>query len=113
MRSRMRSSTCPVHELRTPRCATCSQTESKFLQATKGFQAGKQVMTDEEYDQLKKELRKKGSKVTAQARFLPALSSHECNNARLRRCSQPATGHPPRQQNRCTLRVSRGMSCAW
>ena len=50
--------------------AVCSATESKFLQATKGFQAGKQVMTDEEYDQLKKELRKKGSKVTAQARSL-------------------------------------------
>ena len=50
-----------------PRAAVRSATESRFLQATKGFQAGKQVMTDEEYDQLKKELRKKGSKVTAQA----------------------------------------------
>ena len=53
-----------------------SSTESKFLQASKAFQVGKSIMPDDEFDQLKKELRKKGSKVTAQAcRVVPLLSN--------------------------------------
>ncbi len=52
-----------------------SSTESKFLQASKAFQVGKSIMPDDEYDQLKKELRKKGSKVTAQARLIAPLLS--------------------------------------
>ena len=52
-----------------------SSTESKFLQASKAFQVGKSIMPDDEYDRLKKELRKKGSKVTAQARCVPPLLS--------------------------------------
>ncbi len=52
----------------------CSSTESKFLQASKAFQVGKTIMPDDEYDQLKKELRKKGSKVTAQAMRASAVT---------------------------------------
>jgi len=46
--------------------AVLSSTESKFLQASKAFAAGKPIMDDETYDQLKRDLKRKGSKVTAQ-----------------------------------------------
>ena len=71
-------------------------------------------MTDEEYDQLKKELRKKGSKVTAQARFSAMLSIgihamvHACAGAHSRR-----QGIHLVNGNRCTPGGSRGLSCAW
>ena len=44
----------------------CSTTESKFMQASKAFAAGKTILNDQEYDELKNELKAKGSKVTAQ-----------------------------------------------
>jgi len=46
--------------------AVLSSTEKKFLEASKAFAAGKSIMDDEAYDQLKKELKRKGSIVTAQ-----------------------------------------------
>ena len=50
----------------------CSTTEQRFLEATMAYQAGKPIVTDEEYDQLKRELRNKNSMVVQQVRiFLP------------------------------------------
>ena len=45
-----------------------STTEQKFLEASLAYQAGKSIVTDEEYDRLKSELRKKNSKVVQQVR---------------------------------------------
>ena len=40
------------------------------MEATMAYQAGKPIVTDEEYDQLKRELRNKNSMVTQQVRIL-------------------------------------------
>lgn len=43
-----------------------STTEQKFLEASLAYQAGKPMVSDEEYDQLKAQLRKKNSVVVQQ-----------------------------------------------
>ncbi len=47
-------------------CWGCSSTEQRFLEASLAFQAGKSIVSDEEYDSLKDQLRKKNSKVVQQ-----------------------------------------------
>ncbi len=44
----------------------CSSTEQRFLEASLAFQAGKPIVSDEEYDVLKDSLRKKNSIVVQQ-----------------------------------------------
>jgi hypothetical protein len=46
--------------------AVLSSTEQRFMEATLAYNAGKPIMSNEEYDQLKKALRKEGSVVTFQ-----------------------------------------------
>ena len=48
-------------------CLCCSGTEQKFMQASMAAAAGKPMMSDEEYDGLKAELRNKNSRVVQQA----------------------------------------------
>ena len=52
-------------------CCECSSTEQRFLEASLAFQAGKPIVSDEEYDTLKDQLRKKNSKVVQQVPLLP------------------------------------------
>ena len=51
----------------------CSTVEQKFMEATLAYQAGKPIVSDEEYDNLKRELRNKGSKVVQQVQLHFAL----------------------------------------
>ena len=46
----------------------CSVVEQRFLEATMAYQAGKPIVSDEEYDQLKRQLRNKNSMVVQQVR---------------------------------------------
>lgn len=45
----------------------CSGTEQRFMQASMAAAAGKPMMSDEEYDDLKAQLRNKNSRVVQQA----------------------------------------------
>ncbi len=47
-------------------CMACSSTEQRFLEASLAFQAGKPIVSDEQYDALKDSLRKKNSIVVQQ-----------------------------------------------
>ena len=47
----------------------CSTVEQKFMEATLAYQAGKPIVSDEEYDNLRRELRNKNSKVVQQVRL--------------------------------------------
>ena len=44
----------------------CSSTEQRFMEASMSYQAGKPIMSDEDFDELKGTLRKKNSKVVQQ-----------------------------------------------
>ncbi len=46
------------------------------------YQAGKPIVTDEEYDQLKRELRNKNSMVVQQVRIFPLLSACGSHHSR-------------------------------
>lgn len=47
-------------------CVLSSATEQRFMQASMAAQAGKSIISDEEYDELKQKLRNKNSKVVSQ-----------------------------------------------
>ena len=47
----------------------CSGTEQRFMQASMAATAGKPIITDEEYDDLKAQLRNKNSVVVQQVRL--------------------------------------------
>ena len=51
----------------------CSTTEQRFLEASMAYQAGKPIVSDEEFDQLKRELRMKNSMVIQQVHIHPTL----------------------------------------
>jgi NAD-dependent DNA ligase len=52
-------------------CHACSSTEQRFLEASMAYQAGKPIVSDEEYDQLKRDLRMKNSMVIQQVHIHP------------------------------------------
>ena len=54
-------------------CHACSSTEQRFLEASMAYQAGKSIVSDEEYDQLKRELRMKNSMVIQQVHIHPTM----------------------------------------
>ena len=66
----MRPGVSPPHAalLRAAWLGMGSTTEQKFLEASLAYQAGKSIVSDEEFDRLKAELRKKNSKVVQQVR---------------------------------------------
>lgn len=49
---------------------SCSGTEQRFMQASMAAAAGKPMLSDEEYDDLKAQLRNKNSRVVQQASFV-------------------------------------------
>lgn len=48
---------------------SCSGTEQRFMQASMAAAAGNPMLSDEEYDELKAQLRNKNSRVVQQASF--------------------------------------------
>lgn len=47
-----------------------SSTEQKFMEASRAFEKGQPILSDEQYDDLKKQLRRDRSSVVAQVSFL-------------------------------------------
>ena len=53
--------------------AILSSTEQRFMEASMAYAAGKPFLSDDEYDDLKRKLRQKNSKVVQQVRRRPIL----------------------------------------
>ena len=54
-----------------------SSTEQKFMEASRSFEKGKPIITDEQYDELKKQLRRDRSAVVAQVCFVLTVVSYQ------------------------------------
>ena len=50
-----------------------SSTEQRFMEASLAYAAGKPFLSDEQFDELKRKLRKQNSRVVQQVRTLPYL----------------------------------------
>lgn len=56
----------------------CSSTEQKFMEASRAFAEGKPIISDEQYDELKQQLRRDRSTVVAQVQLVNAWSRLWC-----------------------------------
>ena len=52
-----------------------SSTEQRFMEASLAYAAGKPFLSDEQFDELKRKLRKQNSRVVQQVRTLPYLGA--------------------------------------
>lgn len=71
----------------------CSTTEQKFLEASLAYQAGKPIVTDEQYDELKAKLRKKNSIVVQQVCLPDCCAMSHCTCTRIKQWSSGRRRH--------------------
>ena len=64
------------------------------MEATMAYQAGKPIVTDEEFDQLRRELRNKNSIVVQQVWSLCILNGHALHNAAVDHTDAPRGSWP-------------------
>lgn len=70
-------------------CLACSGTEQRFMQASMAAAAGKPMLSDEEYDDLKAQLRNKNSRVVQQASLTSACTHQQTQHAQLQLVACP------------------------